>query len=235
MAVISPDYFKLNGVESSVFGLYVDTPALPPLSAARYQSYNVGAEQDMTYPDGSYDDITIVLTAYVFDGGYKDINDINRYIASAETLEISRYSGYYFKVKKVNGLVPSHVVSGKHRFNISFVCEPFKYAVNNDFIEIPYSGYPVFYEGSIFGEPLIEVKAVGLANLIIGSTSFAVDNITEDETVYIDSRRKIVYVENTIINNRSAGVFPKLLYGDNQISFNNRVTSVRVQKNERWL
>lgn len=236
MIVTSPDWIKINGVKSDTFNLYVDTPPLPPLPATRYNRYNVGADQDKTYADGGYDDITITVSAYIFDGGYDDINDINNYIANAKTLEISRLNDYYFKVKEVKGLTPSHVVRGKHRLNISFVCEPFRYSVDGigQWVEPDENGIIKYY-GTHYGEPLIEVKGTGDVQLVVGAYSFKINDMTADEAIIIDCSRKIAYIGNQLINYRTQGVFPKLHYGDNEISFFGDITSLRFQTNERWL
>ena len=49
MTIQSPDYFKLDGVSSEKYGLYVDTPPMPPLAQRNSTSINYIANHDLYF------------------------------------------------------------------------------------------------------------------------------------------------------------------------------------------
>ena len=89
----SQDWFKINGISSYTVKIYVDTPSVPPMAQQRFSTYQVGADEDVTYPDDIFDDIIYSLTFYTFRNDF-DNTDIYSFLSNAQTLEISRLPRY---------------------------------------------------------------------------------------------------------------------------------------------
>ena len=230
----SPDYFTINGVSSrKIPDIYVDTPSIPPMAQQRYTTYQNGSDEDGTSPDNTFENISYTLTFYTFDRKDFDNTDIYAFLANAETLSISRLDGYYFKVREVHPEPPENVVRGrKIRYRISFTLAPFKYFTDNPEITVS-DGDVIKNSGTRYSRPVFKIVGNGDIKLNVNGETFEVKGLDENVETVIDSSRYITYSVNDLFFNRTIGKYPFLATGDNVVSWEGDVRSVRIIKNER--
>lgn len=219
MEIKSKDYIYINGVSSDSVGLYIDTPPLPPTALRRGSSYNVGSEADGFSLENGYDDITVKIKAFVFYAKDFDNSELNSYLNGAKTLQTSRNTKFYYKVKRITSVSASVMSDGeKIKYEISFLCYPFKYYVDNP--EIPISnGAIIENTGKLFSRPVFRFTVTGPLQLTVNGSRFDVENNEVDREIVIDSEtgRMMAYSGNVML--RTSGYFPLLAVGQNKISW----------------
>lgn len=227
----SPDYCIINGKSSDTVGIYVDTPAVPPMARQRYTTYQTGADEDSTSPDNTFENISYTLTFYTLDRENFDNSDIYAFFANAETLQISRLPDYYFKVREKYIDTPENVYKGlKIRYTANFVLAPFKYFTDNPEIIVT-NDSTVTNRGTRYSRPVFRISGSGDIKLTINDETFEVKGVSDSVT--IDSQRYITYSGNDLFHNRTNGKYPFLAVGDNIVSWEGNVSSVKVIRNER--
>ncbi|MDE6796842.1 MAG: hypothetical protein K2J36_02355 [Ruminococcus sp.] len=230
----SPDYFVINGVSSrTIPDIYVDTPSVPPMAQQRYTTYQNGADEDGTSPDNTFENISYTLTFYTFDRTDFDNTDIYSFLANAETLSISRLDGYYFKVREVHPETPENVSQGrKIRYRIGFTLAPFRYFTDNPEITVS-DGDVIKNSGTRYSRPVFKIVGNGDIKLNVNGETFEVRGLDAGVETVIDSSRYITYSVNDLFFNRTIGKYPFLAVGDNIVSWEGDVRSVKIVKNER--
>ena len=224
----SPDYIKINGVSSETIGLYVDTPPVPPMSKQRVTRYKGGIDFDVSTRDDVWDDITLTFNAYVFFSSNDfDLSSVYAFFANAETLEISRFPGFYFKVRSVNGIAPKRQYQGdKIGVTVSIVCKPFKYLTSNDWT-VPVEG-KIINPGTRFCRPVYRIQGAQTTTLTVNTSTFTVTDAGGTD-FYIDSERMLCYLENgTNIMPKTAGNLPFMQPGINNISVSAGTVAVKL-------
>lgn len=246
IAASSPDKMFINGVSSEEVGLYVDTPPMPPMPEERVEYTGTPyANGDLYGRTGMYNDITITVKCFVFDGGYHP-QKIYGFISGAKTLAFSRTMQYHYKVKKVLGIIPQYRQAGKNILAVQFICAPFRYETQNNPVQLTENPSYVVNATNIYHEPVFRV--IFGEDALFGR--FTVNDITlqlqampiQSSTIIIDTGRKKIYKESaggtlTIIQQYTTGDFWKMILppGKNTISWQGEVESVIMTQNARWL
>lgn len=229
----SKDWFKINGISSDTLGIYVDTPSVPPMAKQRYTTYQTGTDEDGTSPDNTYENISYSLVFYTFNRESFDNSDIYAFLANPEILQISRLNDFYFKVREISLDNPENVSKGmKIRYRINFRLAPFKYFVSNPEIAVT-SGDIITNKGTRYSRPSLKIVASGDIKITVNNESFEVKGLTENQEIVIDSSRYITYSGNNLFHNKTVGKYPLLAVGDNFISYEGNISSVKITKNER--
>lgn len=229
--ITSSDYIIVNGIGSDTVGLYIDTPPVPPMAQQRYTDYQTGSDMDGCTPDDAFENIRLTITAYQFFPDSFDNRAVYDFLKNPKTLQISRFDEYYFKVQKISGIQPESKSNGKRiKYTISFDCKPFKYAVENELSAIEKG--TITNNGNRYSRPVWIVSGAGERILWVNSQSINISGVSGN--VCIDCEKMIAYTETTIINAQTTGKFPFLAVGDNAVDWNENITSVYLQKNERW-
>lgn len=231
---MSLDYFIINGISSrTIPDIYVDTPSVPPMAQQRYTTYQTGADEDGTSPDNTFENISYTLTFYTFDRENFDNTDIYAFLANAETLQISRLNGYYFKVREIHPDTPENVTQGrKIRYRINFMLAPFRYFTDNPEITISNCGV-VQNAGTRYSRPVFKIIGNGDIKLTVNGETFEVRGLDSNNETIIDSSKYITYSVSDLFWNRTIGKYPFLAVGDNVISWEGNISSVKIVKNER--
>lgn len=228
----SKDYIYINGVSSDTVELYIDTPPVPPMALRRGTNYNVGGEADAFSLENGYDDITVKIKAFVFYAEDFDNSELNSYLNNVKTLQTSRNTKFYYKVKRVTSVSASVSADGKKiKYDISFLCYPFKYYVENP--EIPLThGIIIENKGKLFSRPVFRFNVSGTLKLDVNGTAITVFNMRNDADVVVDCERMIAYSGNEML--KTSGYFPMLAVGQNKITWAAReVSSASVIVNAR--
>lgn len=245
LAEHSPDKMLVNGVPSETVGLYVDRPPMPPMASEKVSTHDLPTQNGSVIRRmGVYDDITLTVKCYVFDGGYHP-QDIYKYLSGAKTVSFSRVPDYFYKVKKVNGITPQYKQLGKNFLQVQFECEAFRYTVDNAPQTFTGTEFTIYNRGNVACDPVYklvlsdeattEKLTVNGEELEIAATTIA------GETIYVDVARKKVWMyadeAQTVIQRLTSGSFWKqiLQCGWNAVTVTGGIESVEVTKNERWL
>lgn len=229
----SKDWFKINGISSDTVGIYVDTPSVPLMARQRYTTYQTSTDEDRTSPDDTYENLKYSLIFYTFDRESFDNSDIYAFIAKAETLQISRLSDYYFKIRERYIDSAENISKGlKIRYNATFILAPFKYVINNPEISVT-SGDIVTNNGTRYSKPVFRIAGTGDIKINVNGSVFEVKELSENQEIVIDSSSYITYSGNNLFYNKTVGKYPLLAVGDNLISYEGNISSVKIIKNER--
>ena len=227
----SPDCIKVNGVSSASVGLWIDTPPVPPMASQRITTARGGLDCDISTRDDVWDDITLKFDAYAFFTGTDfDLSPVYAWLANAQTLEMSRLPGFSFKVRSVKPVTPSHQYDGERvRLNLQFVCRPFKYFTDNEYI--PFDGETITNPGTRFCRPVYHITGTQTVTLTVNGTSFTITGANGTD-LYIDSERMLCYkmADNVATNilPKTSGQFPFLQPGTNNVSISAGTMTVKL-------
>ncbi len=230
----SKDWFKINDVSSDTVDIFVDSVSVPLMARQRYSTYELGADEDVTMPDDTYEDVSYSIVFYDLFREDFDNTRIYSFLSNAKKLEISRLPGYYFKVRQMSVNSVQAAYNGKKiRYEVSFVLAPFKYKTDNEPITL-YSADIVINTGTRYSKPLIEISGSGTINFVVNNVPFTLIIPSDATTIIIDSEQKVVYNKDTkkVLWNCTSGKFPLLSVGNNNIYFNEGATA-KIWKNER--
>ncbi|MDE6035893.1 MAG: hypothetical protein K2G36_08305 [Ruminococcus sp.] len=228
----SKDWFKINGISSYTVEIYVDTPSVPPMAQQYYTTYQTNFDENSTYSDNIFDDITYSITFYTF---YKDFDntDIYSFLADAQTLEISRLPRYYYKIRQLSLDNPENVFRGeKIRYKLNFRLAPFRYFTENPAISV-LNGSVISNNGTRYSKPTLRIVGTGDISVNVNDLTFEVKGLSENQEIIIDSSKFITYSGNELFHNRTTGKYPLLAVGENVISWSGNVKNVEISKNER--
>lgn len=240
MELLSDAKFYLNSVSSDTVGLYVDTLPVPEMAKMRYSQWTVGADEDRSQPDWTFEDVEYSITAYQFKPESLSNTDIHKFLQNPQTLQLSILEGVYFKIRSISVRTTSEYENQRIRYDINMTLAPFRYATVNDEITLT-SGQAVEVSGNRYCKPIFKI-AVPNEYLAPQSIELSVNFQTitvalpNPATTIIDSEREIIYTGNMLLYNNAVGKFPLLSPGQNLISWTATagVSSVKLIKNERW-
>lgn len=234
-------YFKINGVSSNEYGIFVDT--LQPVPHAQ-QRYTTGTTREpYGIPDDVFEPISYYISFYKFFPESMDDSTLRAFLVNGTVLQLSNYPDIYFKILTMNVIE----VSGMHDnrridYRLSFALAPFRYGLENDWVTLS-KGDTIENIGTWFSKPLIELyKPFGTITITINNVDYEFRGMTHDgggsrpglDHVFIDSQRLIVYNgENEMYIGRDDGRYPRLEVGENTISWSGEVETVKIKVNWR--
>lgn len=111
-------------------------------------------------------------------------------------------------------------------FEIEFICEPFKYLVDEQYINLN-NNSNIYYQGTVEGEPNIRIYGSGNIQLTINSETVQINNVNE----YVELDSKLLLCLNSDKASKSRdmiGHFPLLDKGSNTISWTGNVSKVEI-------
>ena len=261
MAIQSPDYFKLDGVSSEQYGLYVDTPPMPPMAVQKTSSNEfVANHEDMILRQKYFKNVDITLDCYFFEIP-NNINALYSWILAGKTLSTSRFNDFYYKIKAVKSVKVSYKGSNVYKLNITYTCSPYRYKL--DSLEFLYwnefssqNGIEITNYGSVPSSPIINIYA-DEANqvLMVEQNNASVDEkmgnyfyvnnkkfgflvFKSDLPLHIcvDCYNKVTYDDNKK-NILTFGNYPELKQGNNIIETRGKLLGTRmiIDKQERYI
>lgn len=225
--------FYFNNVCSEDLGLMVTKSVIPPASSKQFETVSIPNRESPIFKEKvQRKEITITIQTTIVEEN--KVREIYKTLQGKGILVLSTEPDKYYNVT-VQELVPEHIALYMGTLPISFICDPFAYSVNDSFIEYGTTA-DIENGGTYYSEPLIKVYGNGDLTLTLNGEVWNLSNV--DEYITIDSQRKLVYKDNTIMLSkisRADGriVFPCLNIGVNRISTTG--TKMEIKKNERWL
>ncbi len=232
-------YFIFNNKKNIDLGIkVVKRPNIPiPERNIELKSLK-GRDGSLTRDYKTYNDIKISVSLNFISGENDFINKGAEiadwlYNINDNKLIFSDNDKFYYKVKKIEckDIERSLKVIGK--FIVTFVCDPYKYYLENNDIEITNStevNSPMLVVDS---EPIISISGSGNINLIINDKRIVLENV--EENLIINSSILECYKEKENLNYKMSGEFPILKNGENTINIEGNIKSIKIKPNWRCL
>lgn len=229
----------IDGVSSDTVGLFFDKIPYIPSAKRRVNAYQIpGSGEDLTIYSGDYDDIPMVLNAYI--RPESDIQAVYNWIHSGSKIVLSTQPTVYGIIKSVGEIAPSRTGWDAHKIDIPLTLSPFRYLLNDE--EIILSANPAYISnaGNIHSLPLYKMTGCsGDVSLTVNGTQLSITDAPSD--VYIDMESETVYTfvdgykESVLESTEGAFWNMSLNPGVNEISWSGTVGSVSVNIRTRWV
>lgn len=236
----SKDFFKINGVSSETVGIYVDTPPVPPMAHKKYTNYFCDVDDDYVY-----EDIKFPIRFFTFYNEDFDNSAIYAFLHNAETLEISRLSGYYYKIKDFEVQQPNVSYDGaKIEYQVDFTLEPFKYKIDNPEIELDTTSETIVINNSThFCKPTFNISIAGDSgqtdvSIYVNDVEFKIEDVGSGNIVVDSETMTVIKKGNPDVNllMHTADDFLYMHSGNNVVRCsitNGTVVRFAVKLNER--
>ncbi|MDM0470697.1 phage tail family protein [Clostridium perfringens] len=233
-------YLIFNNKKTIDLGMKVSKRPNIPIPERNIEFKSIkGRDGDLTRDYKTYKDIKISVSLNFIS---EENNFINKgaeisdwlYNIRDNRLIFSDNPNIYYKVKKIecNNIERSMKVIG--RFIITFVCDPYKYYIDNRTITISKTNTvinsPDFTCSSL---PKLTVYGDGDITIKINGKQFMLEKIEKNITV--DSTLQECYRDMENTNYKMYGKFPKLECGKNIIIWEGNVTKIEIKTNWRCL
>ncbi|EGT3605421.1 phage tail protein [Clostridium perfringens] len=232
-------YFIFNNKKNTDLGIQVVKRPNIPIPERNIELKSLkGRDGSLTRDYKTYNDIKISVSLNFISGENDFINKGAEiadwlYNINDNKLIFSDNDKFYYKVKKIEckDIERSLKVIGK--FIVTFVCDPYKYYLENNDIEITNStevNSPMLVVDS---EPIISISGSGNINLIINDKRIVLENV--EENLIINSSILECYKEKENLNYKMSGEFPILKNGENTINIEGNIKSIKIKPNWRSL
>lgn len=232
-------YFIFNNKKNIDLGIKVVKRSNIPIPERNIELKSLkGRDGSLTRDYKTYNDIKISVSLNFISGENDFINKGAEiadwlYNINDNKLIFSDNDKFYYKVKKIEckDIERSLKVIGK--FIVTFVCDPYKYYLENNDIEITNSteiNSPMLVVDS---EPIISISGSGNVNLIINDKRIVLENV--EENLIINSSILECYKEKENLNYKMSGEFPILKNGENTINIEGNIKSIKIKPNWRCL
>lgn len=233
---------KIDGVSARSLGLLVDHLPPVPMASQRFSAYAVGADEDMVVLDDSFDDIAYTVTLRIAGDPHRTDNTaLYRLISNAKLLKLSILPKYFFRVKRVSGIVPNSKLRGNEMiYSLTFTLSPWKYIDSEPDIAITGSGV-VTNNGNRYCKPVYTIALsanYGTGTLTVNGHPLTITipdtNPVSNGKFIVDANLEMAYDTNG--NNRTmqtAGIFRFLAVGQNAVTLGGICQSVSIKRNGR--
>lgn len=197
-----------------------------------------GRSSSLKFDEEAYEDITLVVECSIKPSQdiVSKIDAIKGWIFNSGEADLifSFQPNRKYIAQVVNAIDFKLIYGIIGKFPLVFNCKPFKYAVENNAIQVKVSGTTINNEGTIKSEPVITVYGNGNITLIINNVPIVLTAI--ENSITINSTLEDCYsaaYEN--LNSKMTGEFPRLLPGVNTIEWIGNVTQINITPNWRWI
>lgn len=224
-----------NGVSSEEFAIQVEHPPGYETPEKDYEVTHIpGRNGDIYVDKGSYKNVPRSYDIAIGDEN-KDFtimaNFISEWLNSASgyaKLEDSYELEYYRLAVYKSGGTIENILQHAGRITVAFDCKPQRFLKSGDIPVIVRTTSKLRNPTGFESLPIIKVNGSGKGNLRIGDYVITISNISSYLT--IDSELQDAYKGTTNCNSlvTLSNGFPKLIKGENEISFSGGITSVEV-------
>lgn len=231
--MVSRDKIWVNDVSSDTVNLYVDTTPFP--NKAEQVTHDItipGRDEKIIISDDYYEDIQVDISTYTFDNTF-DMLKVYKWLEGAKTLRTSESNFfYYYRVKKVLGIIPNYLGHGRHNIIISFVCSPFKYKDTNTIVKTAKT-FSVSNTGGYYCRPVYKLTGSGDITLTVNNDANRIKVFGVNGSCTIDAERMLVYDDSGNLL-RTQGKIPFAVVGNNDVVITGNVSKSEITLNERW-
>lgn len=222
-----------RGVDSSTIeGLIICE--LPPITKPKMRAQETTIDgvdgsiiEELGYE--SYDKSLKIGLTYNF-----DVDKVIKYFTGEGQVVFSNEPNKYYIAKIINQIDYERLLRFKEA-TVKFRVQPFKYKLNESAITLTESG-TVTNVGLEYSKPIMKITGSGTVEVLVNGLATFTYTFPENETeVIIDSEKEDAYLDTALKNRNMTGEFPRLLDGENIISWSGNVTSIVVEPKSRWL
>ena len=221
------------------FGILISQRPNIPSPKRRVNTINIpGRDSNLRFDEKTYDDITLTVECSVKDRENiaDKIDDIKVWLfgAGESDLIFSFQDDKKYTAQVVNAIDFKQVYKYFSEFPIIFNCRPFKYAVENNIVNIIETGTTINNLGTIESEPVINIYGSGDIVFKINGQQISLKSVSEK--IIVDSVIQDCYDDaGDNLNGNMSGEFLKMKPGENIIEWSGNVTKVELLPNWRWL
>lgn len=230
------DWFLWNGQKCTDFGIHVSEQPPVTMASERVTFMDVpGRPGSLTTLEGEavYDDIILTATCFVQDMSH--LKQISSWLRGGGTVTFANRQEGYYQARIVNQIAFEKILRGNsHRsFAVNFRCKPFLYLNDSPTYQLTASGTFITNPGNVYAEPIITVQGSGEITLLVGMTIVELSGVSGSIT--LDSVLQEAYSGYASLNHQMNGEFPRLMPGQNAVSWIGNVSRVTIQPNWRTL
>jgi predicted phage tail component-like protein len=221
------------------FGMLISQRPNLPSPKRRVNTINIpGRDSNLRFDEKTYDDITLTVECSVKDRENiaNKIDDIKAWLfeAGEGDLIFSFQPDKKYIAQVVNSIDFKQVYKYFSEFLIIFNCRPFKYAVENNIVNIIETETTINNLGTIESEPVISIYGSGDIVFKINEQQISLKGVSEK--IIVDSVIQDCYDDlGDNLNGSMSGEFLKMKPGENIIEWSGNVTKVELLPNWRWL
>lgn len=224
-----------NGLSSKDFGIVVEHPPNYELPERNYDTYHVpGRNGDVIVDLGSYNNVdrSYEIAVGDLDKWFPEMAmKVSAWLHSGSgyaRLEDSYEASHYRLASYHESVSIENILFHGGRATIHFNCKPQRFLKAGDKKRTFKKAGIIHNPTSFSSEPIITVYGTGSGVLVIGGYTVTISDI--GSTVVINSELQDAYkgAENRNPYVTLSSNFPRLVPGDNRISFSGGITSVEV-------
>nr|DAI97500.1 MAG TPA: distal tail protein [Caudoviricetes sp.] len=210
-----------------------------PSPKRRVNTINIpGRDSNLRFDEKTYEDITLTVECSVKDTQNlaDKIDEIKSWLFTAgeSDLIFSFQPDKKYIAQVVNAIDFKQVYKYFSEFPVIFNCRPFKYAVENDLMNIISSSTAIINPGTVESEPVMNIYGSGDIVLKVNDEQISFKDVTEK--IIVNSVIQDCYDDaGNNLNAKMAGEFPKLNPGQNIIEWSGDVVKAELLPNWRWL
>lgn len=232
--------FNFGGKNSyDDFGILISKRPSIPCPKRRVNTINIpGRDSNLIFDEKTYEDITLNVECSVKDKQNlaNKIDDIKAWLfeTGQSDLIFSFQDDRKYIAQVVNSIDFKQIYKYFSEFPIIFNCRPFKYAVENNTINIITTGTKLSNIGTIESEPVISIYGAGDIVFKINGEQISLKGIPGK--IILNSVIQDCYDDaGNNLNGSMTGEFLKLKPGENIIEWSGNVTKIELLPNWRWL
>lgn len=230
------DWFEWNGKRCTEYGIHVSEqpPITIPNERATFTSIP-GRPGSLTTLEGDdvYDDMILSATCFISD--INRLPEIAAWLRGSGTVTFANRQGGFYRARVTNQIEFEKILRGNpHRsFVVNFRCQPFFYHASNAAINVTTSGTFVNNPGTVYAEPILEIRLTSDAEITLGGYLFELKGITG--TVKVDCEYMEVTKNYESKTECMTGEFPRILPMGAYVNWTGGVTSIKITPNWRSL
>lgn len=239
-------WFEFDGKNSHEYGLVISEKSTFNVAGRRYETLEIaGKDGEVIKDNGTFSNVKISYTV-----GYLKQNPLIGSIVTQTAIDrikvwlskpnycrlIDSADPEYFRLAVCNDEIDfNQSERGIITATIDFNCKPFKYALSGEKIITLTEPEAIVNTSNLTALPYIKIYGTDTIDLYIGSQHFLLKNVENE--IEIDSEKMIIYkISNgTVVNQTSkyySADFPKLISGENHISWSGTVSKIELKP--RW-
>ena len=223
--------FTFKGIHADTYKVVVNK--LPPFKSPSVKTkvYNVDGYDGAIVESLGLQPYTLPVTITLMDLTHLD--DVMAWLSGSGVLIRDEDDTKYLNVAIYNELEYEYLKKQKKTTFEFYVADPFRYVLDEPNLTLTAAGN-VSYSGTYDGLPLLKITGSGVVQVSVGDFVFDYD-FDGDTVVWVDSKIKETYNSVGLTNRRFTGEFPKLVNGNNAVSWTGTITEIIVTKRTRYI
>jgi phage-related protein len=221
-----------NDVTASSLGAIVTDISPPVRAARRVRTVEVPGRSGVLHiDDGSYAPVTKTVGLGLVT--LEHLEDIHKWLSGSGTLVCSTEPERAYLVHQVEEVSWNRIGRRLYQAVVRFECEPFRYlepaAADIELTEPDTVTNP----GTAWSEPLLVIEGSGDISLTVGNQVISLTGITDE--ISLDCAAQIAFKDDTAMDSHISGSFPRLLPGENEISWTGTIAKLTITPRWRFL